>query len=120
MGDSLAPPCSLEIRGLGGGGGSGGAGFLTACRPVRNPYGIGTGAWEGREGLSAGCWLDLLELGEQFQGHTRVSAARYKYDTTLDCTGTPSSTPRRRRTRGKREGGGNTRFTLAITRLSLH
>ena len=63
-------PLFIGNPGFGRGGGSGGAGFLTACRPVRNPYGIGTGAWEGREGLSAGCWLDLLELGEQFQGHS--------------------------------------------------
>jgi len=71
----LRPPVHWK-SGVGAGGGSGGAGFLTACRPVRNPYGIGTGAWEGREGLSAGCWLDLLELGEQVQGH-KCSEVRY-------------------------------------------
>jgi len=49
-------------------------------------------------GLSAGCWLDLLELREQFQGHTVAQRG------TIRLSIAPAHHPRLRG--GERDGGG--------------
>lgn len=42
-------------------------------------------------GLSAGCWLDLLELGEQFQGHMVAQRGAVRYGSRLHRYTIPDS-----------------------------